>query len=245
MVRSALYAALYGALAFVVACSDGSKHPKDAAVDAAPDAPPDAFSCTPATNFFTGEIVDWDSSSNTEGFCGVFQARFEVHGDATRKSTTNPNGRFQICLASPTVTRVDITPPTDPSQCTSPASTYTMPGIAIADPAVIASGQLFSARAFTMNRQSTLGVILDPAKAHVFVHVDGTQAQVTIDATHDPAEAFDGTMWGSGDTGVNVFFPNVDPSAGTATVAMTGATAGAGTVPVVAATITYVTLVAP
>jgi len=207
-----------------------------------PDAAIDAFVC-PANRFFTGEYVDWDSN-NAAGFCGIYMATFAVHGDASNSKPTNPNGRFQICLDNAIPSQIDITPPTAASQCTVPSSTYTLPGLAIADPEVIATGQLVSMRNFTVAREPTVGFTPNAAKAHVFVHVDGTAAAVSIAASSDSPQAFDGTTWAAGATGQDVMFPNVDPTGGTTTVSMTGATAGAGSVPVVAGTITYVTLVA-
>ena len=228
------------ALVLLAACSGGSHSPKDAAADATPDAPVDAGPC-PAARLFTGELVDWDSNMTT-GFCGVFGATYQVQGDPSRSDQTNPNGRFQICLATAASTRVDITPPTDPSQCTVPASTYSMAGLAIADPAVIATGQLISMRAFTDHRVPSLGVTLDPAKGHVFVHVDGTPGDVALSAAHDAAQFYDGTTWSMTGPAANVFFPNV--ATGTTSVTMTGGAIGTGSVPVEAGKITYVTLVA-
>jgi hypothetical protein len=231
---------LLGLAVFVVsgACCSSSPKKPDAQIDSPPDSPPDAFSC-PASRFFTGEYVDWDSTTNT--FCGINQATFQVTGDATRIDHTNPNGRFQLCLAVPQATRVDITPPTTPSECLVPTSTYTMPGLTIADPAVIATGELFSLRDFTVARQATLGVTLDAAKGHVFVHVDKTAQPVSLSASSDPGQAWSGTAWAAGTQGSNVFFSNV--TAGTTTVSMTGGAVGTGSVPVEAGKITYLTLV--
>jgi hypothetical protein len=117
-----------------------------------------------------------------------------------------------------------------------------MPGIAVADPAVIASGEIFSLRSFTTVRAGTLGVTLDGSKGHLFVHVDGTLRAVQISSAHDATQYFDGTAWNTtGPTAANVFFPNVD--AGTTTVTMTGGGIGVGTFPIVAGKITYITLV--
>ncbi|HEY1558751.1 MAG TPA: hypothetical protein VGF94_28205 [Kofleriaceae bacterium] len=222
------------------ACSSPSNTVPDA--KKTPDAAVDAAAC-PADRFFTGQYVDWDSS-DTGSFCGIMGATFEVHGDPAISHVTPPNGRFQLCLASATATQVDIAVPAAASPCTMPSSTYTLPGTTIADPAVIASGQLVSMANFTASREESLGVMLETANAFVFVHVDGTQAPVSITASSAAAQAHNGTTWGTGTTGSDVFFPNVDPSAGSTTVAMTGAIAGAGSVPLVAGTITYVTLVA-
>jgi hypothetical protein len=207
----------------VTACSDGGTKPK-------PDAPPDVM--------FMGEYVDWDSTNNT--FCGINKATFTVRGDATRTDPTNPNGRFMLTIAGVGTSLVDITPPTTGSECLAGMPTYSMPGILVADLSVIATMEVISARDFTTTRAGSLGVTLDSAKGHVFVHVDKTQAAVAISAASDAAQKFDGTAWGAGTTGVNVFFPNVAP----ATVMVTMGTAtGNGMVPVEAGKITYVTLV--
>lgn len=189
---------------------------------------------------FTGEYVDW-FSTDTGFFCGIFQATFTVHGDATKTSTTNPNGRFTLTLDPKQTTQVDITPPTGQSECSQPKSTYNVPGIIIADASVIASGGMYSARAFTVDAATMVGY--DSSKAQVLVHVDGTPRAVSITGNHQPTEAFDGTMWAAGDTGVNVYFPNVDPAPGMTTVSTTGTALGTGTVPVAAGTFTYVTVV--
>ena len=218
----------FGLLALALAaCSGGGKTIDAAITDGQPLT-------------FTGEYVDW-YSTNTAFFCGIFQATFAVHGDATRTNMTNPNGRFTLELAPAQTTRIDITPPTGQSECSQPKSTYNVPGIMIADASVIASGQMISARSFTVDAATTVGY--DNTKAQVLVHVDGTARAVSITGTHQPTQAFDGTMWAAGDTGVNVYFPNLDPGAGTTTISTTGTALGTGTVPIAAGTFTYVTLV--
>ena len=95
--RSAPLAA--GAIAAVAlglglgACGDSGVKPKDASPDTPVDMAPGMCG---ADVFFTGEIVDWDSTDAK--FCGVFGAKWTVRGDVTRTSTTAPNGRFQLCL---------------------------------------------------------------------------------------------------------------------------------------------------
>jgi hypothetical protein len=222
----------------LVACSSPAK-PTDATVTG--DGP-----CG-AEDFFTGELVDWDSSESA--FCGVFGATFTVAGNTSITNTTNPNGRFQLCIPVADQTRVDITPPTATSECAPTAGVYQLPGMAIATHAVIATGQTISTRMIGMNRVmpffSANGITLDNAKAIVFVHVDGTPGSILSSAAHDAPLAFDGSAWGSGDTGVNVVFPNTDVSSGTSTVGFTdGSGIGGGTFPVAAHTFTYVTLVA-
>lgn len=239
---------------FATACAacGSPKETPDARHDAAPDTvdamPPDAGPCG-ADLHFTGEYVDFDSVDNG-AFCGIFGATFQVHGDATRHDQSNPNGRFELCLAQAPQTRVDITPPTAASECEAPPNnTYAVPGIIIADKAVIDSGAVISARAFTAAEQMMFAsqslFTYDSTKGQVFVHVDGTPAAVSITGTSDPPIAWNGTTWAAGNTGVNVFFPNVVSASGTTTISIAGASTalGAGSYPIEPGTITYATLV--
>ena len=195
---------------------------------------------------FTGEYVDWDDDAS---FCGIFGALFRVRA-STSMSMTAPNGRFDVCVPDQPTTLVDITPGPDDSACTTPASSYTLPGIAVAHRQVIyAQGGEFSGRSFTTARQGELetmiGQPIDPNRGHVFVHVVGTPRDLAIDAAHGPTQAVTGTAWGSSPTGTGseVFFPNVEVGAGTTMLTTTGASVGTGQVPVVAGTITNVTVI--
>ena len=138
--------------------------------------------------------------------------------------------------------------PSTASPCTVPAGTYVLAGIAVADKAVIQAGVVISARAFTTARQTTVfqavGAAFDPAKAQVFVHVDGTPRAVSIAAAHATTQAVAATTWTAGDTGHDVFFPNVDIGGGTTTVSVAGGAVGTGAIPLVAGTITNVTVIA-
>jgi hypothetical protein len=189
---------------------------------------------------FTGEYVDWDSSE--AGFCGIFDALFEVQGGDGSMDNTAPNGRFDMCISgSDPVTILDITPAADDSPCATPASPYPLGGIAVASAAMIRAGGFWSGRNFTAARESSLGVTLDPAKAHVFVHVDGPARTIALTAAHGAVQTFTNNAWGPGDTGTELFFPNVD--VGTTSVSATGGTTvGAGDIPLVANKITNVTL---
>src|SRR5262245_22860916 len=90
-------------LALVVGCSDDPAPARDAG----PDAPPDTSDvCGAAGVFFTGEYVDWDST--TTEFLGIFKATFTVRGDAARTDETSPNGRWEMCIANDPVTLVDV-----------------------------------------------------------------------------------------------------------------------------------------
>jgi hypothetical protein len=210
-------------LVALAACGDDGNHP----VDGSPLQ-------------VMGEYVDWDST-DTGFFCGIFGATFTVHGDATQTNMTNPNGRFTLTIHDAR-TQVDITPPTAQSECSNPKSTYNVPGIMIIDEQVASAGAVISARSFTVDRAPMFNY--DSTKAQVLVHVDGTPGAVSIDAAHDATQAFDGTTWAAGDTGVNVYFPNVDPASGSTKVSMSGAT-GTGSVPLAAGTFTYLTVHAP
>ena len=125
---------------------------------------------------------------------------------------------------------------------------YTLPGIAVANEQVINSGKTHSMRMIGMDELGTFfpahSITLDPGKAMVFVHVEGTQHPVTSSAVHDPPLALSGSGWASGDTGTNVVFVNTAVTNGTTMVGVSSGTAiGTGTVPVAAGTFTYVTLV--
>lgn len=210
-----------------VGCSSGPNKIKDGAPVDVP------------TVVYMAEYVDWNSTDTA--FCGIMGATFQVHGDATRIDHTPPNGRVMLNVTSNMQTQIDITPPTTSSGCLVPTSTYTMPGVTFADPAVIATGQIISMRDFSVAAQASLATQPDAAKGHVFVHVDGTPRAVAISASSDPAIAWNGTAWAAGTTGINVFFENVAP--GMTSVTTTGSAVGTGMVPVQAGTITYVTLV--
>jgi hypothetical protein len=225
------------------------------AIDAPPDTTLDAGQCNAASAaasgqlFLAGEYVDWTSVAP---FCGILHATWQVHGDLTRVDITPPNGRVQLCLTDAPTTQIDITPPpgSESSQCTVPMSPYTIPGTMIATKAAIETGDLFSTRAITTAELPTfftaqgLGTF-DPTKAHVFIHEEGTTPRsVSITPAHGTAQAFDGTTWAAGTTGVNVYFPNVDVTVATTDVTVTGGAIGTTTIPLVAGTFTYLTVIA-
>ncbi len=232
----------FGLVACIVAagcggCGGGGGTAADASVDQ------DNGSCGDTLRF-TGEYVDWDDDAS---FCGILEALFQVQGDGAM-DTTAPNGRFDLCVPSGNATTLlDITPPTAMSQCTTPPAGYTVPGIAVANKAVILAGGLFRGSNFTTVRQQSFfqdaGLTFDPAKAQVFVHVEGTPRAVAITAGHAATQAVT-TTWAAGDTGKSVFFPNVDVGGGTTMLSVTGGAIGTGSIPLVAGTITNVTVIA-
>ena len=66
---------------------------------------------------------------------------------------------------------------------------------------------------------------------------------VVISTTHDATQAFSGASWQAGDTGTDVFFPNVP--VGMATITGAAGTIGGGPVPIEATAITYATIYSP
>src|SRR5688572_20016604 len=219
----------------ITACSSGGGD----AVDATPVIDIDNGSCGDQLNF-TGELVDWDSS--TASFCGVNNAQLDGGG---AMDNTAPNGRFEMCIPRSGVTNVTITPPATPSGCTGQPGTYAIPAIGVANSATILAGGFWSGRIFTSARQATLatGVTFDPAKAHVIVHVDGAARGVAIAATHATAQAYSGTAWAAGESGKDVYFPNVDvPPNGSTALSVVGVAIGTGSIPLQAGKLTMVTV---
>jgi len=204
-----------GGLGLAACGDDGGK-----TVDAASDAPADTAIDTPtgacgADAAFTGEVIDWDASNAT--FCGVFGATLTVRGATARTDTTNPNGRFELCLARQPQTVIDVAFSASPSECTTPRDTYPVPAVLIADQSIVNSNMVLSARAMTAMRQTAMfaqvGAPYDAAKGQLVVHTIGTPGAVSITASHGATQAFDGATWTAGDSGSDVFFPNVAPGA--------------------------------
>jgi hypothetical protein len=204
----------------------------------------DNGSCGDRINY-TGELVDWDKETK---FCGLDMALLQVRGEGPM-DTTDPNGRFEgICVADQPVTLLDVTPDAGNSPCAVPASPYPMVGVAVAHRDVIRAGARSSMRMFTTARRDSffaqLGFSFAPALAQVLVHVGGTPRAVSIGAAHGPAQAIADATWAPGDTGHEVFFPNVDPGAGSTTLSVAGGAIGTGTIPLESGKFTYVTVYA-
>lgn len=216
----------------IAACGDGGSSP-----DAAADANLVDFA-------YTGTLLDWDSAGITP--CPVVGATLTATYDDQRTTTTDAAGRFTLGLASYTPL-VDIVPPAEASSCAGDG--YALPLIAIAPPAVSLAGSLIEARAMTRKRVTSffaaLGTPFDPARGHVLVHVNGTPRAFSIAEPHAAAQAFDGTAWSAGDTGRDVFFPNVEiPAPARATVTVAGGNAiGLGAVQLAPGAITVMTVI--
>lgn len=198
----------------VAGCGGG-----DGTADAAIDTP--AGTCgTDAA--FTGEIVDFDATNAK--FCGVFGATLTVRGAAARTDMTNPNGRFELCLARQPQTVIDVAFSATPSECATPKDTYPVPAVLVADQSIVNSNMVLSARVMTGMRQTSMfaqvgAPYYDPAKGQLVVHTIGTPGAVSITAGHGATQAFDGATWAAGDRGSDVFFPNVTPGATQVTAA--------------------------
>jgi hypothetical protein len=210
----------------------------ESGVDATPVIDIDNASCGTLLNF-TGELVDADST--TAGFCGVNNATLEGGG---AMDSTAPNGRFVMCIPAMGATNLTLTPPGTASGCSSMPGTYTLPAIAVANPATIRAGGAWSGRMITMQRLATLAPGFDMAKAHVMVHVDGQKRAVAILATHGTAQAYSGTAWAAGEMGSDVFFPNVDVANGSTMLTVVGGAIGTGPIPLQAGKLTMVTVLA-
>jgi hypothetical protein len=191
---------------------------------------------------FMGEYVDFLSTENV--FCGILDAKWTLHDRADLTDMTNPNGRVSFTLPPMERWQFDITPSARASECTMPpGQMYNVPGIAIVDAQVVAAGGEYSSRAYSTTVAQTFGFM--PGLAQVLIHVDGTPRAVQIAAPHAATQAFtEAGGWAAGDTGENVFFPNVDPSSGTTMVTVTGGAVGTGEIPLSGGTFTYLTVIA-
>jgi hypothetical protein len=187
---------------------------------------------------FQGEYVDWDSSA--AAFCGIDMASYNAAGSSAT-TPTPPNGRLMQTMPVG-VTQIDLMPPDMPSQCAPGSGVYDNPGVIAIDAALVTAQVTYSTRSFTTDRRASLftalGLTYDPTKAMVLINVQGTATNPVIGASHDPPAAYDGTTWGSGATGVYVFFPNVDTTTSNTLLTATGY-AGSAEIPIAAATFTY------
>jgi len=216
-------------LVLICACSDGAA-PRDAAPDV------DNGACGGLLRF-TGEYVDWNSGAT---FCGIYKATFQARG-STAADTTEPNGRFDMCIPDQATVVVDITPPAEPSHCYLPENeTYQLPGLAVANKEVISAGGFWSGRTFVTGQPP---VVPDPAKAQVFVHVNGSPRLLTLEAPHGSAQALVNGTWAPGSTGSDVYFPNVTPGLGTTILSAEGNAIGTGSIPLEAGKMTTLSII--
>jgi hypothetical protein len=206
-----------------------------------PASTPDAAIDANLVDFtFTGTFLDWDSP------CPIAGATWTATYDDQRTTMTDATGSFTLALASYTAL-VDVTPPSEPSTCA--GGTYSIPGIAIAPPAVSLANGVVVARSMTQARAATfyvsIGAPFDPTRGNLLIHVNGTPRAFAIAEPHATAQAFNGTAWAAGDTGADVFFPNIAiPLSKRATVTVAGGNAiGLGAVQLAPGTITFMTVI--
>lgn len=214
----------------VGACGGGSGS-HDAAVDI------DNGTCG-AMIRFTGEYVDWDSDD--QDFCGIARAIFKVRDTGPATAPLAPNGRVDLCVPDQPTTLIDIsTPPKVDVSCHA-GVTYPLPGIAVANKAVILAGGSWSGRSFVEGREP-----YDPTKAQVHVHIDGPPRAVSLDAAHPhgQVQAVVTDTWAPGNTGHEIFIPDVAPSGGSATLSVAGGAIGAGSIPLEAGRMTTLTVI--
>ena len=217
-------------LALTFGCGGGNGTSQDAPVDI------DNGTCGTALRF-TGEYVDWD---NDKMFCGIFNAQVTVQGTGMR-STLPPNGRIDLCVPDQSVTLIDIVAPATPPPCLADKThNYVLPAIAVADKNVILAGALWHGRNFVEGRET-----FDVAKAQVYVHVVGPAHAVTLDVghSHGQAQAVMTDTWAPGNSGHEVFIPDVDPAGGSATLSVEGGAIGTGSIPLVPGKMTTLTVV--
>jgi hypothetical protein len=105
---------------------------------------------------------------------------------------------------------------------------------------VIQAGGFWSGRTFLQGRET-----YDMTKAQVYVHISGPARAVSLDAAHShgPPQAVVDKTWAPGDTGHEVFIPDVDPAGGSATLSVTGGAIGAGSIPLAAGKMTTLTVI--
>ena len=217
-------AALVALVAAPAGCGgDGNQPPIDAASDA--DAAPDA----PTEVRFTGEYISFDYETDQTG---ANMALVAVHADPSRMDLAAPNGRFDLQIPSTDFVQYDLTP----------SSAALIPdfigGTGIVARALAPTGKV-SMRTMNPTRAADFGY--DATKGQVFVHVVGTPHAVAVAAAHGAAYRFDGTAWAAGDTGSDVYIPNVAVGSGTTTVTVTGTTGIPPSVPLLAGKFTYLT----
>lgn len=210
-------------------CGGGS-----GSIDAAPDI--DNGTCG-AMLRFTGEYVDWDNDST---FCGLPGTAF-MGPSGISYTISAPNGRIDFCVPDQPLTQLEITPPTTIPECKADkTTTYPLPGIGVVNKAVILAGGTWHGRTFVQTRQS-----YNASKAQVYVHIEGPARAVSIDAAHShgPIQAVVASTWAPGDSGHEVFIPDVDPAGGAATLSVAGGAIGTGSIPLAAGKMTTLTVV--
>src|SRR5688572_24235112 len=144
---------------------------------------------------------------------------------------TAPNGRFIMCIpiADGLVTVEPMT-----------GSDY-LPGTIVVKKDIVAFDYMLSYRGLKMARSAAFA--FDAAKGHLFVNVQNGMRGVSSSPAAGATHVFDGATWATGTSGSNLFLANVTGTSASVS-ASGGSVIGAGSVPLTAGAITYVTLVA-
>lgn len=233
------------AAVLATACEMSSNVTVDAAIPDAPIVSDGAIDADMESYPFIGAMLDWDST--TAAPCPIVGAKWVTQYDTSRVGTTDADGAVTLPLTSFTQL-VDVEPPLTTTTCSTPQGSYQIRGLAIVPPAIHYGGGHFVARSFTTARAASFyasfGSSFDATRAQLLVHLDGPPRAVSITRAHAGAQAFDGTTWSAGASGVDVYFPNIDLAGGSTTiVSVVGGAIGTGSVSLPAGKLLYLTMI--
>jgi hypothetical protein len=233
------------ACVLVAACGDNLKGPADAGPADAPidSAPVDQGPC--GTNRFIGaELLDWDSSASA--FMGVNGATFTQRGGSAT-TTTPPNGRVEMCVATTTSYIFDVDAPSTYLDAIAYFDLEAIVGSAPTDSHIRFRG-VTAARAATFYTERSL--TFDNTKAHVLVYLAGDISNISLDRAHELPQlgmysaSTDSITWTTGVAGANsskyVLFPNVDAASPTGVIE--GDLQGDHSIPLAAGKLTLVAI---
>jgi len=147
--------------------------------------------CAPKLSF-TGEYLDWDSTS-----AGINGATFVWPTAPITMDVTAPNGHFEMCIPAEDGF-VQVFPMS--------GSEY-VEGIVAVDRDSLSLLPVQSYRSFTLARAAELG--FDADRAHVFVHVVGDARTVRTAAPAGLMQTFANGVWSPGNTGTDVYLGNI------------------------------------
>jgi len=237
-----------GRASALIACLiAGCGSPGHLAVDGGPgDAGVDPATDADLRNYdVAGVYLDWDSTAASP--CPIAGATWTVYFGGGRTGTTDASGAFTVRLAS-YLARIDVEQPHLPSACATTAEHVRAPGERDHSRVIHDAGghpvirSLTSARATAF--YAAIGAPFQATRGQLLVHLDGPARSVALSAPHDAVQAFDGQVWAAGDTGSDVFFPNVDVTNGVwPTVTVAGHPIGAGSLELPPGTITSITVI--
>src|SRR5262245_38877246 len=149
----------------VAACGDDGGTIDGPRIDGPVDARIDANTGCGNDQFFTGEVIDFDSTP--AAFMGVFDAALTLRGNPARTDQTAPNGRFELCIPDAD-SLVDFVGPAS-------GATKYVDGVVVAPAALVGTANvMFSLRSFTLQRAqafyTSLGETFDATRGHVMLY---------------------------------------------------------------------------